>query len=339
MPAEESEFTLPHVIFRIRSKSQGQNIHAALIELNDGFLYGVAPHGGATNHGVVYKIKLDGTGFQVIHNFDQRISGAYPQSHLLAGSDGYLYGTTYSGGAFNKGTTFKLLPDGTNFKTIVNFSDATGSHPHGSLVEKNTKLYSTASGGGDFNHGVVFSVNLDGTGYRKLFSFNGVNGSNPLTTPTIVDSYVFGMTTWGGVNGNGVIFKMKLDGSSYQKLHDFTVDQGANPTGGLLLSEDFFEPADVTISAQSAEKQGRVGSTYNVGVFPNPFINNFTTDISSKDGNPVKYLITDLQGQVISEASSSSSTSVTMGDELKKGIYILKIIKGSEVQSHRIVKK
>jgi uncharacterized repeat protein (TIGR03803 family) len=338
MPAEESGFELSNVLFRIKSKSQGQNIRASLIELPDGHLYGVAPQGGLSNHGVVYRIKLDGSGHQVIHNFDQR-SGAHPQSHLLAGSDGYLYGTTSTGGQFNLGTIFKVLPDGSNFKTLFEFSTPSGSNPQGSLVEKNKKLFGTTPGGGNHNHGVMFSINMDGTGYKKLFSFNGVNGSNPLTTPTIVDNYLFGMTTWGGVNGNGVIFKLKLDGSGYVKLHDFLSDQGANPTGSLLLSEDFFTPGDVAIAASSNASAGRAASSYDVGIFPNPFVNNFTVDISSEQNNDVTVLITDLQGQVIKRTTSSSNASLTMGDDLNKGIYVLKVIKGKEATSYRVAKQ
>jgi uncharacterized repeat protein (TIGR03803 family) len=338
MPVTESEFELSHVLFRIRSRSQGQNIRASLIELPDGYLYGVAPYGGSNNHGVIYKIKLDGTDFQVIYNFNQPVTGAFPQSQLLAGSDGYLYGTTYAGGQFNQGTLYKILPDGNNFTKLIDFSASTGSQPHGAVVEKNKRLYGTAPAGGANNHGVVYSINLDGTGFKTLFSFNGVNGDSPLTTPTIVENYIYGMTTWGGLNGNGVIFKMKLDGTSFEKLHDFTSDQGANPTGALLLSEDFF-PAATPAFAENTSERINTGATYSVGVFPNPFVNSFTAEISSSDGRPARVLVTDLHGQVISEFNTEPNATLSMGDDLRKGIYILKVIKGKEVTSHRIVKK
>ncbi len=337
MPTAPAEFELSHVLFRIRSKAQGQNPNAELVEMNDGFLYGVAPFGGATNHGVIYKIKLDGTGFQVILNFNQTVTGAYPQNHLLAGSDGYLYGTTSGGGQFNQGTIFKIFPDGSGFKKLLDFSGANGSQPHGSLVEKNRKLFGTAPAGGEHNHGVVYSIGMDGSAYKRLFSFNGINGDAPFTTPTIVDNYVFGMTTLGGLNNKGVIFKMNLDGSSYAKLHDFTTEQGANPTGGLLLSEDFF-PAKLS-ETEDAEARVISKSSYIVGVYPNPFINNFTAEVSSEDQSSVKVILTDLHGLVISEFESNSNTPVTLGDQLNKGIYILKVVKGKEVTSHRIVKK
>jgi uncharacterized repeat protein (TIGR03803 family) len=337
MPAEPTEFELSQVLFRIKSKSQGQNPNAELIELNDGFLYGVAPFGGATNHGVIYKIKLDGTGFQVILDFNQPVTGAYPQSHLFAGSDGYLYGTANAGGQFNQGTVFKILPDGSGFKKLLDFSGTNGSQPHGSLVEKNKKLFGTTSAGGSHNHGVVFSINTDGSGYKTLFSFNGINGDTPFTTPTIVDNFLFGMTTLGGMNDKGVIFKMNLDGTSYAKLYDFTDEMGANPTGSLLLAEDFF-PAKL-VAASESEARIVAKNSYTVGVFPNPFINNFTAEVSSDDQGPVKLMLTDLHGQIISEMMSNSNTSITLGEQLNKGIYILKIVKGKEVTSHRVVKK
>jgi uncharacterized repeat protein (TIGR03803 family) len=338
LPAGESQFDLSKVMFRIRSKGQGQNPQAPLIELRDGFLYGMAPYGGQSNHGVIFKIKLDGTGFQVIHNFDSAISGANPNGSLLPGSDGHLYGTTTSGGQFNQGIIFKILPDGTSFKKLLDFSGSNGSQPNGNLVERNKKLFGAAPAGGDQNRGVIFSINLDGSGYRKLFSFNGINGEAPVT-PTIVDLYIFGMTSLGGVNGNGVIYKMKLDGTSFEKLHEFSASHGARPTGGLLLSEDFF-PAAASSALKTTETDGRLNTnSYAVGIFPNPFINSFTADITSENDHAVRIIVTDLQGGVVTETTSTTNGSVSMGDDLRKGIYVLKVIKGKEVSLHRIVKK
>jgi hypothetical protein len=104
----------------------------------------------------------------------------------------------------------------------------------------------------------------------------------------------------------------------------------------LLLSEDFFE---AVVASETSNQRLNTQNTYSVGVFPNPFINSFSAEISSEEQHPVRLLITDLHGQIIAEASSDSNGSVTMGERLDKGMYILKVIKGKEVSSHRIIKK
>src|SRR6516165_4278375 len=77
----------------------GDNPANALIEANDGFLYGRAFEGGATNNGVLFRIKKNGAGFSVVHDFCSAANcadGSSPAS-LTLGHDGSLYGTTTLG--------------------------------------------------------------------------------------------------------------------------------------------------------------------------------------------------------------------------------------------------
>ena len=77
-----------------------------------GNLYGTTPYGGngeqGAGKGVVFKVAPDGTE-TVLHTFTGGTTdGASPQSHTLVRYNGYLYGTTESGGANNGGTIFKI---------------------------------------------------------------------------------------------------------------------------------------------------------------------------------------------------------------------------------------
>jgi uncharacterized repeat protein (TIGR03803 family) len=74
-------------------------------------LYGTASRGGTSSGGTVFKVKTDGSGFVVLHNFTAIVEstnsdGAYPSARLaLAGES--LYGTTtYGGGGL--GTLFSI---------------------------------------------------------------------------------------------------------------------------------------------------------------------------------------------------------------------------------------
>jgi uncharacterized repeat protein (TIGR03803 family) len=329
MPATETEFDLSHVLFRVKSKQQGQNPKSQLVELPDGYLYGLMPFGGNHDAGVVYKIKLDGRGFQVIHHFNDN-TGENPLGGLTIGTDGYLYGTTSAGGAYHAGTLFKISSSSVYAK-LYDFNGSMGSSPQGNIIERNGRVYGMTSAGGDFNKGTIFKLNTDGTAFKKLFSFNGVNGEAPVTTPTLVDNVIYGTTTSGGANGNGVLFNIRLDGSGFQKLHDFSLEDGANPTGALLLAEDFFvgQPADDAMSLNVSS----------VGLFPNPFVDDFTAEIKTTTSEPIKLLVTDIHGQILTEKSEMTNVEIPLGKDLQKGVYVLKIVRGKEVTSHRIVKK
>lgn len=64
----------------------------------------------------------------IIHNF-AFFEGSSPFGSLF--SDGtFLYGMTKNGGINNKGTIFKIMPDGTGYVKLLDFDGATtGQYP------------------------------------------------------------------------------------------------------------------------------------------------------------------------------------------------------------------
>src|SRR5437667_212431 len=78
---------------------------AGLVEGSDGALYGTTYRGGSNNTGTLFKLNKDGTDYSVLHRFSLTgDDGWAPQTGLVEGSDGALYGTTYQGGSNNSGT-------------------------------------------------------------------------------------------------------------------------------------------------------------------------------------------------------------------------------------------
>jgi uncharacterized repeat protein (TIGR03803 family) len=85
-----------------------------------GNLYGTTRFGGKNDTGVVYELDLTNTGA-----YSERVrvpftgeNGAAPYDTLLY-SQGYLYGTTFSGGANGYGTVFVVNPNATDTTTTV----------------------------------------------------------------------------------------------------------------------------------------------------------------------------------------------------------------------------
>src|SRR6185295_16207376 len=56
-------------------------------------IYGTASQGGRYNHGTIFKINPDGSGFTVVHDFTGGRDGAYPLAGLILSSN-RMYGTT-----------------------------------------------------------------------------------------------------------------------------------------------------------------------------------------------------------------------------------------------------
>jgi len=72
--------------------------------------------GGTYGTGVVFKLTPGSTGRwteTVLHSFDGRNpnqDGSTPYGGLILDSLGNLYGATYSGGQYQQGTVFEIMP-------------------------------------------------------------------------------------------------------------------------------------------------------------------------------------------------------------------------------------
>ncbi len=185
------------------------------------------------------------TNYQQILSFGPSLaSGSSPRGQLLDGGDGFLYGTTYSGGLSNRGTVFRTARNGSSYAVLWNFS--TNYFPYAGLVKGGDgALYGTTSAGGRLGGGVVFKINQDGSGFSVLhdFDLNGSDGVAPIGTLCIgTNSLLYGTTSGGGTGNMGTLFEINTNGTLFSVLHTFTgltngVD-GSFPVGGLLQAKD-----------------------------------------------------------------------------------------------------
>jgi uncharacterized repeat protein (TIGR03803 family) len=218
--------------------TNGATPKAGLTEGLDGALYGTTGYGGASADGTVFKIAKDGTGFATLFSFNGA-NGAGPEAALLEGSDGALYGTTFSGGAGNEGTVFKIGKDGAGFSTLFQSSSAEGFGPYGPIEASDGVLYGTTERGGASGWGTVFKIDSDGSGFTTLFSFDGTNGGNPRAGVIEgSDGFLYGTTENGGASDKGTVFKVGKSGGGFAKLHDFNAVDGCRPHADLLEASD-----------------------------------------------------------------------------------------------------
>ncbi len=189
---------------------------AGLVMDTNGNLYGTTLYNGAYGGGTVFKISSDGTA-TTFYNFCTATgckNGRYPQAGLILDTNGNLYGTTYGGGAYGRGTVFELSPSGAetvlhSFCARTGCSD--GSHPRADLVMDTAgNLYGTTYYGGTNSVGTVFKLSPNGTEtVLHSFAANGSDGTHPyagLVTDTMGNLY--GTTYSGGANGYGTVFKV-----------------------------------------------------------------------------------------------------------------------------------
>jgi uncharacterized repeat protein (TIGR03803 family) len=183
-----------------------------VLQASDGNFYGTASTGGSLSSGVVYKVTSAGV-YTVLHNFDTntRANGITPNTGLVQGSDGFLYGVTSGGGTALGGTIFKIKTDGTSFAVIHSFDVTHGSTPNSQpLLHTNGKIYGLTNAGGAHNDGVLYSLDAGLSTFVVPVGFNaakvgqtvGILGQN-LTTATQV-MFGTGPGTFT-ISGNGFI--------------------------------------------------------------------------------------------------------------------------------------
>jgi uncharacterized repeat protein (TIGR03803 family) len=210
-------------------------VQGALIEGKEGdvsYLYGTAFQGGPDGTGTVYKIRMDGTGFEVLApfsagqlvagssdplNFDlnaharlKNKDGVNPMERLVLGGDGFVYGVTRDGGANGTGVIFRVL-------TTVPPPPAI---PHIEVLH-------------EFGAVVVGDSTTD-----PVIPDTNVDGAYPLGGMVLSGGILYGTTSALGLNGRGTVFSIATNGTGFTVLRAFNTTDGANPSGNLILTSD-----------------------------------------------------------------------------------------------------
>jgi len=151
--------------------TDGDEPIGGLTQAIDGNYYGTTQVDGANGYGTVYKITSGGT-LTTLYNFCVSSScpdGSFPEDPLVQGTDGNLYGTTFSGGAFGHGTIFSITTAGA-LTTLHSFDGTDGSQPWAGVVQDTDgTFYGTTYSGGASNLGTVYSLS---TGLKPFIKIN-----------------------------------------------------------------------------------------------------------------------------------------------------------------------
>jgi uncharacterized repeat protein (TIGR03803 family) len=232
--------------------TDGDNPEAALVQGNDGNLYGTTTDGGTNNpplgYGTVFKSSTNGppTSLYSFGNIEDAygvpLDGARPSAPLMQASDGNFYGTTPYGGtnAIPAGTVFRIGTNGT-FTNLYYFTGGSdGDAPEAGLVQgPDGILYGTTYGGNNDPYGNVFKISTNGV-QNNVYTFTGgADGANPYAGLVLgSDGNFYGTTTSGGTYTNGTVFRIGINGG-LTTLYSFTggID-GDAPYAGLVQGSD-----------------------------------------------------------------------------------------------------
>lgn len=193
-------------------------------------------------------ISLQSQTVDTLNSFDST-DGAFPFPGVVQALDGNFYGTTYNGGANNKGAIYRITPGGTltlvySFCGKTNCTD--GALPRAGLtLGSNGNLYGGTVSGGANNQGSIFKITTGGT-LTTVYSFCPAAGCNDGAAPwgTLIqgrDGNFYGTTQYGGSTSFGVIFKVTPTGAN-TTLYTFcslaNCADGSSPASGLVQASN-----------------------------------------------------------------------------------------------------
>jgi uncharacterized repeat protein (TIGR03803 family) len=216
-----------------------------------GHLYATASAGGVNGGGVAVRMgggNLPG-GASALHSFGGGSDGSQPSGSLASDANGNLYGTTWSGGAYQLGSVFELVLDplsGNWAETILySFNGADGANPYGGVIlDAAGNLYGTTYDGGADGVGTVFKLaNSNGSWSESVmhsFATGNSDGGNPYSGLTFdPHGNLYGTTNSGGVGGHGTVFRltpMPTGQWAETILYGFAGKlDGGWPVGGVVL--------------------------------------------------------------------------------------------------------
>ena len=254
------------VLYNFSGSNDGGNPHAGVTLDSGGNIYGTAYSGGL-GYGTAFKLTHRGTGWVLspLYSFKGKGAndGAGPDSSIVIGPEGIVYGTTISGGGnqdpycqvgggyYGCGTVYSLRPPPTRPATpfspwtedllhLFTF-DPDGAYPLNSTVfDAQGNLYGTGANGGTV-YGVVWEISPSGN-EQAIHTFVGRGDGGAPESGVVFDNQgnLYGTTSeWGyGEDGCcGTVFQLVPSGSGWSEntLYQFTDgNDGSTPYGGVI---------------------------------------------------------------------------------------------------------
>ncbi len=251
-------------VFNFKYHHPGRNPKSIFTQASNGKIYGTTKFGGThlcsfpyyqyqRYSGVMFEYDPSNNNYNVLFNFNDTITGCWPESAPILASNGKLYGVTPGIGGFSQhyGTVYSYdLATGTYTK-IHSFGQGSsdGENPVGNLlIAADGKLYGITSDGGFNDKGIIFTIDPTTDTYtKKLDLQNGWYGNKAAQGAKAgliqaSNGIMYGTSEEGGNYPNGYqyaygnIFKYDPTTNVATNLYGFSNDSlGKNPEGAPVM--------------------------------------------------------------------------------------------------------
>ena len=225
--------------------------HGPLALGPEGYYWGVAVD-SEEMPSYLYKIKANGSDWQIIHTFRPKGSSLEeigPQGAVVFdGVDSMLGSTSGSVKSGGHGTLYKVNVKTGALTTLLKFTGTQGPHlgsqPCARLVADGMGFFwGSTRGGGKNDNGTIFKYHLATGVLTTVVELPKATDSNPQilisaeALTSVGKGEWWGMSKWGGKEDQGALFKVKADTGELTTMVEFTMAHGGQGPHGSLVSD------------------------------------------------------------------------------------------------------
>ena len=325
------------------------------VRLLKGYLYGACGYGGSEGKGGLYRIRTNGSGYQVLHDFVAADgSENLPVGTPYIANNGKIYGTVAFGGPSDEGAIYRIDSVGTNYTVLHRFSGFTdGAYPWGGMIQASDGLmYGSTQTGGSGGGGTIFRLNLDGSGFTVIKNFDmdtdgqgvggtiiDLNGNFALpvqwvkfTATKKEQSSLLNWQTGSEQNSDRFEIERSSNGTTFNTIG--TVASTNNPNGAQYSFQDnypltginYYRLKQLDIDGKfeySRIVQLSFDQKGTITIYPNPVKE--WLNISVTGSQTIRSIvITDLTGKVVQKNQNLLTSSVPVHN-LNAGAYLIRV--------------
>ena len=203
-------------------------------------LWNVSPSGGLNQHGLIYKVNGDGSGFEELVSMDSLNADNLCSELTL--SQGYVYGFAYQGAS---AFLYRVNTTTRSYEKVINLPTSISSSRHFSkLTGVNGRYYFISASGGSNSYGGVYAYDTTTQSILSLTNFSTQTGfysiaetvstKGRITGLLLADSSLYGVALLGGQFSKGTIYKYTPSTNHFDVVFNFG---GNNSKAGYPMSD------------------------------------------------------------------------------------------------------
>ena len=275
------------VLHNFMDAGDGLNPLAVPTQGTDGNFYGTV--GQTFGPWSMYKITPSGK-LTTVFTATSSIENGHTPGTLVLGTDGNFYGATQFGGTEDRGTVFKITPQG-KYTMLHSFIAADGQNALSPLIQASDgNFYGIADQGGTKGIGTIYKL-TPAKAFSVIYNFQStVTGYEPHVGPVqATDGKLY--STASSITG-GLFFQVSTTGA-YKIVHNCDIPTGFVPQVPMFQHTNGTLYGDTSAGGTgnvSPCVSGSCGVLYSLSMGLHPFISFVGPDFLGKVGNTIEIL-------------------------------------------------